>query len=434
LCFHPPQNCKIFRPIIQLNEVCSSLNLCLNSYEERIGAKIRSEDLCFEKSAQSKDLIKNALKRNRNDSSSDKSSLMNELKKAKSEDNNQDDFAVIYEYKSNDSNDSDSKKKDVKLYLNKIAEENVEKFPEVVVAVEEKREIVDLELTKHKLIENFSIARNKKTILNPAKCNKEFSFKPLITEEALRKIREGWTLQSACDLTIGDLYLMYGSDAKLFLEYKFLEPQHMADLSYLETKTQNIGNKLKHLLMVASIMEDTTTSTNSNISFNRNNEKSLLNDGKEVIENGTFKLPSCDNHLRPNMNPRLKRWWRNQQVNRYRSDGLVPNHSNNNINNQNNVVRNLYQTPSTSHSNEHQISGREFLLSEASNSGQKYSDEVTKILEDKIQNLSKPGSSNSSAVQNFSESSRSSIKSLLESLSSSSNRSRIDQGMMVVKL
>lgn len=119
LCFYPPENCRIFRPMIQLNEMLSSYNLCLNSYETRIGSKTRGEGLCLEKNSNIKELLKNSSKRVRNDSASEKNGSMNNnnnnividaTKKIKSDDGDDLGIASLLDYKSNDS-DFDTKKK-----------------------------------------------------------------------------------------------------------------------------------------------------------------------------------------------------------------------------------------------------------------------------------------------------------------------------------
>lgn len=113
LSFYPPENCRIFRPMIQLNEMLSSYNLCLNSYEARIGAKTRGEGLCMEKNSHIKELLKNSSKRVRNDSASEKNgnNVIDSVKKIKSDDGEELGISSLLDYKSNDSNDSDTKKK-----------------------------------------------------------------------------------------------------------------------------------------------------------------------------------------------------------------------------------------------------------------------------------------------------------------------------------
>jgi hypothetical protein len=149
--------------------------------------------------------------------------------------------------------------------------------------------------------------------------------------------------------------------------------------------------------------------------FEKNQQNEIRDGGGETngATTSTFKQPPTskpylDSYLRPS-NPRLKpqqsKWWRNQHLYRYRvpADGLIPN---NFRNVGNHVIRNLYETPSTSGSQ---------------NTNNNESEDLTKTLEAKIQNIQ-----SSPQVQNFSESSRSSIRSLLESLST--NKSSYDYG------
>jgi hypothetical protein len=61
--------------MVNFSEFLSSYNICLNSYEQRIGAKVRGETLCSEKFNSLKESIKtNAAKRQRNDSGCEKQS------------------------------------------------------------------------------------------------------------------------------------------------------------------------------------------------------------------------------------------------------------------------------------------------------------------------------------------------------------------------
>lgn len=278
--------------------------------------------------------------------------------------------------------------------------------------------------------ESFSIVsqKAKKSMMcGNIKSHKEYSFKPLINDDALKKIREGWNVKNAGDLTVGDLYLMFGSDSKLTLEYKWNDVNHpINNKSDEEMKMKNnpLGSKLKNLLSIANLIENPIGCH----SFERN----LSGDSKEMGngESGggasTFKQPPInksffDAYVRPplNLNPRLKphqsKWWRN----RYRipSDNLIPNNFKNNVGNH--VIRNLYETPSTSHNS---TSGNSEMIDGPN--------ELTRTLEDKIQNLTRQNSnwadSDSPHIQNFSESSRSSIRSLLESLST--NKSNYDYG------
>lgn len=432
LCFHPPENCKIFRPMIQLNELLSSYSICLNSYEDRIGAKKRSEEICMEKSLHIKELAKNNAKRIRNDSFSEKiNAHVDQSKKSKIEENMADDLGILMQIE-NDSNDSDLKKKEIIKTTTTTTTTMAVAMTTMTTVVNIKATLDDVcEIEKQEFGDDrkeindndsslkIASARPRKAMICSSKNPKDYSYKPLINEDALKKIREGWTVENVGDLTIGDLYLLYGSDSKLVLEYKWNSLKGTDDLNIKQENA--IGGKLKHLMMIASLVEspNATALLSNKLLLDKN-----LTDTKELSDNALFRHPSTfENYLRPNMNPRLKpNSWRSHHY-RYRSDGVVGDFMKNN-NNQNHVVRNLYQTPSTSKEESKPEDDSNKCEMEVSYGLQKYSDEVTKILEDKIQNLSKQPH-----VQNFSESSRSSIKSLLETLSSSSSKATYEDNL-----
>lgn len=118
------------------------------------------------------------------------------------------------------------------------------------------------------------------------------SYRPLINDEVIQKIRKGWTLDDVGDITIGDLYLMFGQDSRVRLEYRWITPTvndptksldaddeikselpHSSSVSDTVTvKIDNVAeiskpknalsNKLKQLLMLASMTEKTKKRTN----------------------------------------------------------------------------------------------------------------------------------------------------------------------------
>ncbi|XP_052900329.1 protein cramped [Anopheles moucheti] len=47
-------------------------------------------------------------------------------------------------------------------------------------------------------------------------------FRPLVSEEQMQRIRDGWTLDSVGDLTVGDIYIMFGAEMKVELEYDWV--------------------------------------------------------------------------------------------------------------------------------------------------------------------------------------------------------------------
>lgn len=120
------------------------------------------------------------------------------------------------------------------------------------------------------------------------------SYRPLINDEVTQKIRKGWTLDDVGDITIGDLYLMFGQDARVRLEYRWIVPTAhdvakgmdadddiKSELPYssgnssgsdaVRVKSESVveinkpknalSNKLKQLLMLASMSEKTKKRT-----------------------------------------------------------------------------------------------------------------------------------------------------------------------------
>lgn len=52
-------------------------------------------------------------------------------------------------------------------------------------------------------------------------------FRPLISEETIQRVREGWTMRNVGDLTVGDLYIMFGEENRLQLEYGWVLPREV---------------------------------------------------------------------------------------------------------------------------------------------------------------------------------------------------------------
>lgn len=119
------------------------------------------------------------------------------------------------------------------------------------------------------------------------------SYRPLINDETAQKIRKGWTLDDVGDITIGDLYLMFGQDSRVRLEYRWITPtahdptkamdaddEIKSEISHsssnssemVSVKSENVtevskpknalSNKLKQLLMLANMSEKTKKRTN----------------------------------------------------------------------------------------------------------------------------------------------------------------------------
>ncbi|XP_008192098.1 protein cramped isoform X2 [Tribolium castaneum] len=69
----------------------------------------------------------------------------------------------------------------------------------------------------------------------------------------IEQIKQGWTLENCASLTIGEIYLMYGCDSKMVLEYSW----DCLIKSNDETKQENdLTNSLKKLLSLAKIQSE----------------------------------------------------------------------------------------------------------------------------------------------------------------------------------
>lgn len=256
LCIKPSPDAVIHRPMINLTEFLSSQRICLNSYETRIGTETRGEIL-------SSDLItyKSNSKRQRHDSSSDKKSP--DSKKLKTDADFKplsDEIKIIEEIK-------------IETDLNTKTE------TEIIVPAPSTSKC---DVTNN--IQGFEIKSSVKKKEQANKLNKRErkKFQPLINEEKIKQIREGVTLETISDLTFGDLYILFGQDGKLNLEYawKFIKKEKVCvkmelieDLSAndsgfanescvktskqseLKTMDTNLGSRLKQLLMIASLSD-----------------------------------------------------------------------------------------------------------------------------------------------------------------------------------
>lgn len=383
----PPKDTQIHRPMVQLNELLSSDYLCLNSYEDRIGATVRGEALCLEKLVHIKDLQRNAAKRSRHDSSSDKMvKLIKTEPEVKSEVHQiemEPGLAVIEP----DTVACDTKKPD-------------EAFASLQIKREEIRNDIDsllltlspnIDVPPVKIEPKPITTRKKKEapqIWKGPKHEQEKNYKPLIDEESIRQVRQGWTLENVGDVTIGDLYLMLGSDCRLTLEY---------EVSPVKSALRNdddiqIGPKLKSLVAIATLMENASNPILTNFFSKHLCEKSA-GDQKPM----DFKLPKTDLFHRfgaRKIHP--AKWWQQRPRNPETSAPPPGNH----------VVRDLYETQKMTRV-EMNVPERSVNVQQAIRE-----EDVQRIIEDKIQNISESGRLNDS----FSDSSRSSMRSIFDCL------------------
>lgn len=273
LCIAPPLDASIHRPYVNLTDFLNSYSICLNSYEERISASVRGEGLCAEHITNVKETIKSNTKRQRHDSGSEKKSP--DTKRTKASDGEKFEHDIIKKSMSSTSQDGmstteelvDDREFSSPTYENAMfeiddanchipesssADEceneinlwNGSKFKfevadELNSGVDIKKEATDqriLSKTTKKTENKSQLGMNKKRDLRIT--NRE-SIRPLINEEVIQKIRKGWTIFNVGDMTIGDLYIMFGQESKVRLEYRWISPaQHMEIKTEMTKMTQ----------------------------------------------------------------------------------------------------------------------------------------------------------------------------------------------------
>ncbi|XP_004535293.1 protein cramped [Ceratitis capitata] len=330
MCFLPKPGVPIHRPLLSITEYLGSGNICLAAYEERMGVKVRGETFFQERAVS---------KRPRTDSGSEKRSP--DAKKNKQFN------SPPHEKGDNDSIVADELLKDElgilldhELTLGKCESSSDELSDElqdilnaeVDVMLKDGSENSQEDVKAPALTaSDLAYANTQNSIQNQNPASKEArirrqvnargtgrasapNFKPLISETIVRRIRKGWTLSTAADITIGDLYVVLGQDSKLELEYYWTDRQQqqppnmnvttnnssisntnnisgcvalaggavaMESMTQSDTKvfmqkqngmpynpsecddpdflkalsTSSVGNKLKHLLLIANLSE-----------------------------------------------------------------------------------------------------------------------------------------------------------------------------------
>lgn len=293
----PPKDIIIHRPMVNITEFLSSNRICLNAYEDRIGVKVKGETLWSERVTYLKELKTN-LKRQRQDSASDSNKKSPDIKKQKMEfDIRPLEPCLKLEKILSDTNDLKTKDIDRSMEssfvkLDKLSVTNEMKNVDAIKTDNEcsttNDKIVSMQKSGKDIKseeKSFSSKKREKSNVNKKKDLRKDPgiFRPLISEETMQKIREGWTLSSIGDMTFGDLYIMFGSDLKLNLEYLFIElckkPESVSssveissnitisNTNVIEVKSINlqnveitneenlIGNRLKQLLLIANLIE-----------------------------------------------------------------------------------------------------------------------------------------------------------------------------------
>lgn len=310
ICFQPKPGVAIHRPLLSITAYLSSINICLTAYEERLGIKVRSETL---ENILSATAAANA-KRARTESGSEKRSP--ESKKLKSL------SSPAHEKSSLDElSDGNSYVKMETTNIDELMSEAIEDLmmplplafvpTDSTAATSSSNAISSSSNSSAATSSSCSASsssttsyaaqstQNATSVSTPASARAKRdsigssaskgtkanagaarNFKPLLSDEAIKRIRRGWTVSNSADITIGDLYVVLGQDSKLELEYYWCDaeannltsisgssssssssslPYNTNDCDSAERvkaiTTATVSNKLKHLLLVANLSE-----------------------------------------------------------------------------------------------------------------------------------------------------------------------------------
>lgn len=311
----PHNETVIHRPMVNLTEFLSSHSICLNSYEERIGVAIRGETLCAERVNSFKDIVRTNAKRQRHDSGSEKKSP--DMKRTRAESDSgkfdlngkksilrdhgnskmSDDLSTTDEEKYDgdfmgggaesvlfdidgishmvDSTSADEYEKDDSIKTDIKAEPvDIIDVNDVSSSIVKKESDMNLEpmLIVPDCIKHNLGKKNKKDAKNALATNRKRdirkdSFRPLINEEVIKEIRRGWTVDTVGDLTIGDLYIMFGQDSKVLLEYRWDDTFNEMEIKTEPMKCiEPVVKRLSSLSALGSTLEDAgETSSNQSL-------------------------------------------------------------------------------------------------------------------------------------------------------------------------
>lgn len=304
MCFRPKPGVTIHRPLLNITEYLSSLSLSLSTYEDRIGVKIRGESLCQDRLMSSK--------RQRCDSNSDKRSPDGKKMKICDLLGSESGFSVIkdetfsmgqqshheHDNSMNDGNLSDeindilsssdakcslsldiSSENEGNTYHDQELHNNIQMEDDNYSLIPRSTQLSSMDGGKGRSSKKLKLKRRGVggggTELKDTKKFDSNNFKPLISDDVIKKIRKGWTTSNAEDITMGDLYVVFGQDSKLEFEYfwtnnetsdKKIVNQKQNGMPYsvndcdepelVNTLTKSaLGNKLKHLLLIANLSE-----------------------------------------------------------------------------------------------------------------------------------------------------------------------------------
>ncbi|XP_034098264.1 protein cramped [Drosophila albomicans] len=313
LCLLPKPGVPIHRPLLSITAYLSSVNICLTAYEERLGVKVRSETVESTAAAAAA-----SAKRARTESGSEKRSP--EAKKLKPQcspahEKSADELALKLENSSGDElseeiNEllsqpvSSSEAADTTIInssslMNAVNTTGATAATPVATAPTTTAAAAAPTRAKRNDAPGAGGGKGSRAA-NAAAAAAARNFKPLLSDEVIKRIRKGWTVSTSADITIGDLYVVLGQDSKLELEYYWCDaelstassstsvnatiattnttsspastssslpstasstslPYNTNDCDSVERvkaiQTATVSNKLKHLLLVANLSE-----------------------------------------------------------------------------------------------------------------------------------------------------------------------------------
>lgn len=329
-CLAPPVDTTIHRPMVNLAEFMSSNSICLNSYEDRIGVTVKGESLCTERLNVLKEIIKTS-KRQRHDSGVEKKT--GDGKKIKTEIDSKGSDPCSSSSSIDKKDDSDGhcssqlelsgaltpltpstpsasssnsfEIEGIKHIESSLFDETTEKkdsfsvdisfnLPNETVDNKDEIKLVDIKefitncsdvdtVDETKIVITETTPRTSEPKSNKKKCTKKKNdarkdhFRPLLNDDVIREIKRGWTIANVGDLTVGDLYIMFGKDFKVSLEYKWIERIKTDSIMGNESiasstdivlepmnvqKKNDLGNKLKQLLALANMTDKVKKKSN----------------------------------------------------------------------------------------------------------------------------------------------------------------------------
>ncbi|XP_016951979.1 protein cramped [Drosophila biarmipes] len=273
LCFQPRPGVAIHRPLLSITAYLSSINICLTAYEERMGFKVRSETL-----GNLPGITVTSSKRPRTESGSEKRSP--ETKKPKSGaspplEKSMDDVALEGNLVKLENSSGDELGEEIQEFLGDIVDDTAQTQAATIPALSSTSdtsavapetstdpvtpqpppaatELPTPSVTS--VLQASAVAATSSApapstpaagnlvVQPPARSKRKEAkeaaaavqarnFRPLLSDDILKRIRRGWTETNAADITIGDLYVVFGQDSKLELEYYWCEMESSTALA-----------------------------------------------------------------------------------------------------------------------------------------------------------------------------------------------------------